>query len=137
MLSEQEVYARLGEEGFARIVRAFYALVPGDSVLGPMYERSLAGRSGEMADAEERLRDFLIGRFGGPMRYVEKHGHPMLRQRHGRFVIDAGAAERWIAVMEQAMTEAGVEEDVRETLRPYFRTTAMHMVNRGSDGVTK
>lgn len=130
MLTETEVYARLGEEGFTRLVRAFYAQVPGDSVLGPMYERSLAGRSGDMADAEARLRDFLIGRFGGPMRYVEQHGHPRLRQRHVRFVIDASGAERWIELMERAMAETGLDEDVRETLRPYFRTTALHMVNR-------
>lgn len=129
-LSEDEVYARLGEEGFARIVRAFYARVPADPVLGPMYERSLAGRAGTLADAEERMREFLIGRFGGPNRYVEKLGHPRLRQRHARFVIDAGAAEQWLSVMESAMADAGVEEDVRVALRPYFRSTAVHMVNR-------
>ena len=130
MLSESDIYARLGEEGFARIVRAFYARVPRDSVLGPMYERSLAGRGDGMEEAERRLRDFLIGRFGGPMRYVQENGHPRLRMRHGRFVIDAGAAERWLAVMEEAMAEAGVEPDVAEALRPYFRQTALHMVNR-------
>jgi hemoglobin len=129
-LSEEEIYARLGEEGFTRIVRAFYARVPHDSVLGPMYERSLAGRTSSMAEAEERLRDFLIGRFGGPNRYVQQHGHPRLRQRHVRFVIDSSGAERWIQVMESAMADAAIDEDIRETLRPYFRTTAMHMVNR-------
>ena len=130
MLSESDIYERLGEGGFTRIVRAFYARVPGDSVLGPMYERSLAGRSGDMSDAEVRLRDFLIGRFGGPMRYVEQHGHPRLRQRHARFIIDASAAERWIEVMDAAMGDAGIDEDVRAALRPYFRATALHMVNR-------
>ena len=134
---ENQVFARLGEEGFARLIRAFYARVPADSVLGPMYARSLAARGDELPDAEGRLRDFLVGRFGGPQRYVEEHGHPRLRHRHGRFVIDAGAAERWIAVMEGAMAEVGIEADVAEVLRPYFRETAMHMVNRGSDGVTE
>jgi hemoglobin len=64
------------------------------------------------------------------MRYVEQHGHPRLRQRHVRFVIDASGAERWIELMERAMGEVGLDEDVRETLRPYFRATALHMVNR-------
>ena len=130
MLTETDIYARIGEEGFSRLVRAFYARVPGDSVLGPMYERSLSTRGDGMPEAEARLRDFLVGRFGGPMRYVEQNGHPRLRQRHGRFVIDNGAAERWIAVMDAAMVEAGLEEEVAVLLRPYFRTTALHMVNR-------
>ena len=130
MLSETDIYARIGEDGFARLVRAFYSRVPSDSVLGPMYERSLSTRGDGMPEAEGRLRDFLIGRFGGPLRYVEQNGHPRLRQRHGRFVIDNGAAERWIAVMDAAMVEAGIEEEVAAILRPYFRTTALHMVNR-------
>ncbi|HMN40220.1 MAG TPA: globin [Phycisphaerales bacterium] len=130
MLTDQEIYARLGEDGFTRIVRAFYARVPADPVLGPKYERSLAARGDDMADAEVRLRDFLIGRFGGPQRYVEQHGPPRLRQRHVRFVIDEGAAEHWISVMDAAMADAGIDADVAEALRPYFRQTALHMVNR-------
>jgi hemoglobin len=130
MLTESDVYGRIGEEGFARLVRAFYARVPNDSILGPMYARSLEARGDAMEEAERRLRDFLVGRFGGPQRYVQEYGHPRLRQRHGRFVIDVGAAERWIAVMEEAMAEAGIGEDVGAILRPFFRTTALFMVNR-------
>ena len=36
MLDEQEIYRRLGDDGFTRIVHAFYARVPADNVLGPM-----------------------------------------------------------------------------------------------------
>ena len=64
LLTEGEVYARIGEEGFARLVHAFYAQVPGDDILGPMYPAD------DLAGAEERLRDFLVGRFGGPPRYI-------------------------------------------------------------------
>ena len=35
-LSEGDVYGRIGEEGFRRLVTAFYARVPADEVLGPM-----------------------------------------------------------------------------------------------------
>ena len=61
-LTEDQVYARVGEEGFARLVRAFYAQVPSDEVLGPIYPAA------DLAGAEVRLRDFLVGRFGGPPR---------------------------------------------------------------------
>ena len=90
-LSEGEVYARIGEDGFARLVRAFYAQVPGDDVLGRMYPAH------DLAGAEERLRDFLVGRFGGPPRYMEQRGHPRLRMRHMPFAIDTAARNRWVA----------------------------------------
>ena len=67
-MNDAEIYARIGEEGFERLVRAFYAQVPDDDVLAPMYPRD------DLAGAEERLRDFLIGRFGGPLRYLERRG---------------------------------------------------------------
>ena len=47
----------------------------------------------DLAGAEQRLRDFLIGRFGGPPRYIEQRGHPRLRMRHMPFAIDDGGAE--------------------------------------------
>jgi hemoglobin len=53
MISEGDVYSRIGEEGFQRLVAAFYAQVPGDDILGPMYPKD------DIAGAEERLRDFL------------------------------------------------------------------------------
>jgi len=30
----------------------------------------------DLPGAEQRLRDFLIGRFGGPQTYAEQRGHP-------------------------------------------------------------
>jgi hemoglobin len=80
-MDEGEIYARIGEEGFTTLVRHFYQQVPGDAVLGPMYPQD------DLAGAEERLRDFLIGRFGGPARYIERRGHPRLEGRvHGAIV---------------------------------------------------
>jgi hemoglobin len=128
---EDRVHATIGEDGFDRLASAFYALAERDEVLGPMYRAALAAHPGQtMEDARVRLRDFLVQRFGGPGRYSQARGHPRLRMRHMPFAIDAPAAERWIALMERAMGEAGIDEGVKATLRPYFRSTAMFMVNR-------
>src|SRR4029077_7253642 len=59
-MPELEIYSMIGAEGFARLVAAFYRQVPQDDLLGPMYPAS------DLPGAEQRLRDFLIGRFGGP-----------------------------------------------------------------------
>ena len=124
-MQENDVFARLGEQGIARVVAAFYARVPQDDVLGPMYPPE------DLAAAEERLRDFLIYRFGGPQRYLEQRGHPRLRARHGRFAIDARARDRWMQLMTEALTDAGVPADVEIVMREFLGGIATFLMNKG------
>jgi hemoglobin len=123
-MTEEQVYAAIGDDGFARLVRAFYAQVPGDDVLGPMYPAH------ELAGAEERLRDFLVGRFGGPSRYIEQRGHPRLRMRHAPFAIDRSARNRWVRLMDRALDETRLPVEVTSLLREFFHATATFMINR-------
>jgi hemoglobin len=123
-LTEEQVYERIGEDGFARLVRAFYAQVPADDILGPMYPAA------DLAGAEIRLRDFLVGRFGGPPRYVEQRGHPRLRMRHMPFAIDQRARDRWIELMSAALDEQGFDPEVRELMREFLAQVATFMINR-------
>jgi len=124
VLDEGAVYDRIGEDGFARLVRSFYRQVPDDPVLGRMYPKD------DLAGAETRLRDFLVGRFGGPGRYVEERGHPRLRMRHMPFAIDGDARNRWVAMMDRALEEAALPEDATEVLRAFFHSTATFLRNR-------
>jgi hemoglobin len=124
-LLDTRVYELIGEEGFHRLVAAFYAKVPGDDILSPMYPAQ------DFAGAEERLRDFLVGRFGGPMRYVQKRGHPRLRMRHGRFRIDQAARDRWVSLMEAALEEASLPPDATALLRQFFHDSATFLINHG------
>ena len=125
-MNEEDIYARIGEDGFARLVRAFYAQVPGDDILGPMYPDD------DLAGAEVRLRDFLIGRFGGPPRYIEQRGHPRLRMRHMPFAIDRAARDRWMSLMDRALDETLLPEDITSVLREFFHGTTTFLINRQS-----
>ena len=124
MAPEDEVYARIGEEGFARLVAGFYRRVASDDLLGPMYPRH------DLTGAERRLCDFLVGRFGGPQRYIARRGHPRLRMRHLPFVVDVRARDRWVALMDAALAEAALEPDSAATLRAFFADTASFLINR-------
>jgi hemoglobin len=123
-VTEDEIFTAIGEEGFARLVRGFYAQVPGDSILGPMYPAE------DLPGAEERLRDFLIGRFGGPQRYIEQRGHPRLRMRHMPFTIDQAARDRWMSLMDRALDHAELPADATAALREFFHAMATFMINR-------
>jgi len=122
-VSEAEVYSVIGEEGFTRLVAAFYRRVPADPVLGAMYPRH------DFVGAEARLRGFLIQRFGGPDDYSQKRGHPRLRMRHAPFRVDSVAREHWLALMEQALLEVKLPHEVTQVLWSYFQNTATFMMN--------
>jgi hemoglobin len=123
-VNDYEIYPAIGEEGFQRLVAAFYRQVPTDDVLGPMYPAD------DLAGAEQRLRDFLVGRFGGPPRYIEQRGHPQLRMRHLPFPITPAARDRWIALMTRALDEVNLPADVSNVLRAFFHAVAATMINR-------
>ena len=118
------MYSIIGEDGFTRLVAAFYSRVPADDILGPMYPKE------DVSGAEQRLRDFLIGRFGGPQRYIEQRGHPRLRMRHASFPIDQRARERWLELMDAALRETALPVDVETELRSFFESASTMMVNR-------
>ena len=120
-----DIYERIGEEGFARLVRGFYAQVPDDDLLGPMYPKD------DLPGAEIRLRDFLIGRCGGPPRYIEQRGHPRLRMRHAPFAIDQAARNRWMQLMDRALEQAELPSEVTPLLREFLDGVATFMINRG------
>jgi hemoglobin len=124
-LDDAQIYATIGEEGFGRLVGLFYRQVPTDDILGPMYPKD------DLVAAEQRLRDFLVGRFGGPQRYVEQRGHPRLRMRHAPFPIGPEARDRWMELMGHALDEAQLPPDVAAFLREFFAAVATMMVNRG------
>jgi hemoglobin len=122
-MDDSEIFDAIGESGFERLVAAFYRQIPDDDILGPMYPAD------DLDGAEQRLRDFLVGRFGGPPRYLEQRGHPRLRMRHAPFAIDGAARDRWVTLMSKALDEAQLPSDVERALRPFFEGVATMMMN--------
>jgi hemoglobin len=123
-MDDQDLYSTIGEEGFTRLIAAFYRQVPGDEILGRMYPPH------DLPGAEQRLRDFLIGRFGGPQRYIEHRGHPRLRMRHMPFAVDPAARERWLQLMSNALDEVKFPSDADALLREFFDGVSAMLVNR-------
>ena len=123
-MQENEVYDAVGEQGFARLIGAFYRQIPADDILGPMY----LGR--DLEAAEKRLRDFLIFRFGGPQQYIETRGHPRLRMRHAPFTINQAARDRWLVLMDRALEETKLDAEAEAMLRNFFYSTASFLINR-------
>jgi hemoglobin len=126
-MDELEVFSLVGEEGFTRLIAAFYRQVPNDALLGPMYPND------DLAGAEQRLRDFLIYRFGGPPKYIEERGHPRLRMRHLPFPVTQAARDRWMLLMNIALKQSAFPPDAEKHVRDFFEGMSTFMINRAED----
>jgi hemoglobin len=113
-----------GEETFRRLVARFYQGVAGDPVLRAVYPEE------DLADAEERLRLFLIQYWGGPATYNERRGHPALRMRHARFAIGPAERDAWLRHMTAAIASLDLPEELSAPLRDYVTTAAHALTNQ-------
>lgn len=118
-----EISNEFDERKIGEMVAAFYRRVRKDDVIGPMYPDD------DWAGAEQRLRDFLVYRFGGSDRYIKERGHPRLGMRHAPFRIDEIARDRWLALMYEAMEEVGVPKNERLNVRNFFQQVANFLRN--------
>lgn len=120
-------YERLGgEETVRALVERFYTLMDTLPEAAPI--RSMHAR--DLRASREKLFMFLSGWLGGPQLYMEKYGHPRLRQRHMPFAIDSAARDQWMRCMRQAMEDIGVEPALRAELEAAFLKTADFMRNQ-------
>lgn len=115
-----------GEAGVRALVDRFYALM--DTLPEAATIRAL--HPPDLAESNEKLALFLIGRFGGPNLYVERFGHPRLRARHLPFPIATAEAAAWMLCMNRAMDELISEPALRQALAEFFEQTASFMRNR-------
>lgn len=117
-----------GEDRVRALVDRFYDLMD----LEPAYAALRAAHGSTLQDARDKLSWFLCGWLGGPDHYIERFGHPRLRMRHMPFSIGILERDQWLACMDQAMGETGVDPVLRERLVKSFFQTADWMRNRGA-----
>ena len=121
-----------GEAKVKTLVERFYDLMD----LEPGYTALRAAHAGPLDNARQRLFWFLCGWLGGPQHYTERVGQPMLKMRHlpqqtGGGPIGIKERDQWLACMNQAMLETGVDEPLRTRLNASFFQTADWMRNKG------
>lgn len=83
----------------------------------------------DLTESRNKLFMFLCGWLGGPQMYVEKYGHPRLRQRHLPFQIGERERDQWMQCMTQAMIDIGLDEPLQKELTIAFFRTADFMRN--------
>jgi len=124
------LYQRIGGDAVIRqLVDRFYALM--DELPEAYAARKI--HPADLSESGNKLFDFLSGWLGGPQRYIEKHGHPMLRRRHFPYAIGPQERDEWLLCMRMALEETVADELLRTALYAQFAQLGEHMRNRGGD----
>lgn len=118
-----------GEAVVLRLAGRFYDVMERDEpALAEIHKRDEHGRVSQ--ESRDRFALFLVGWLGGPQTYMERHGHPRLRMRHGHLAIGAGLRDAWMRCMVKAMDELGIAGDIRGFLEARLGEVASFLRNR-------
>lgn len=118
--------AQGGTEKIRVLVETFYDIMDADPQASPI--RAL--HPVDLTSSREKLFMFLTGWTGGPQLYVERYGHPRLRQRHMPFNIGESERDQWITCMLKAMHALQLEEMLIKKLAQQLYGVADFMRNQ-------
>ena len=126
---ESPPFKLLGGEARVRaLVERFYdAMRTDEPALAKLHDCDADGRISQRT--RERFGLFLIGWLGGPQTYSEQNGHPRLRMRHARVIVDAAMRDAWLRCMKTALDGEKVEGSVRAFLDRRFAEVADFLRN--------
>ena len=122
-------FAQLGGAARVRaVVERFYDVMSErEPALARLHACDADGRVAR--GPRDRFGSFLIGWLGGPDDYIEQHGHPRLRMRHGRVPVDEAMRDAWLRCMQAALDGEAVDGPVRAFLDARFAEVADFLRN--------
>jgi hemoglobin len=111
-----------------RLAARFYEVMETDEpALAGVHRQAPGG--GIDPEVKGRFALFLVGWLGGPQEYMERHGHPRLRMRHGRVTVDETMRDAWLRCMKRALDDCSVSGSIRAFLDQRFAEVADFLVN--------
>lgn len=124
-----EPYVDLGgRDAVLRLVERFYDIMEqSEPALAAVHELDGAGKISRRN--RDRFGLFLLGWLGGPDDYVRQNGHPRLRMRHARVLVNVSQRDAWLRCMYAAMDEQAVPAGTQSFLRQRFAEVADFLRN--------
>ncbi len=98
-----------------------------EPALARLHELDADGRVSRRS--RDRFALFLIGWLGGPQHYIEQHGHPRLRMRHGHLPVGIEMRDAWLRAMKAALDDEAVSGEIRTYLDTRFADVADFLRN--------
>jgi hemoglobin len=123
-LPDTQFYNLLQEEGMRKMVNDHYDLLVKSSVQGLFPTTKI-----ELDLAKQHSADFFIQICGGPRRYEENRGKPLLIKRHAPFAIPPSARLVWLNCYIEVLSKLELPEDVLRSFWNYLNVFSSWMVN--------
>jgi hemoglobin len=129
MADEATPYVLIGgsERVHALIERFYEVMFETEPALTQLHPLAPDGRVDPAM--RQRFAMFVVGWLGGPQDYTEQHGHPRLRMRHARVVVDVAMRDAWLRAIQRAMNDLQIAGPVRKYLDARFTEVADFMRN--------
>ena len=83
----------------------------------------------DLPGAEERLQDFLVGRFGGPPDTRKRAATRGCGCATCRSSWISAARDRWVQLMDRALDQAALPADAARLLRDFFHHMSTFLMN--------
>ena len=115
-----------GVEEVRNLVDTFYDIMDTDPKAAPI--RAL--HPADLTSSREKLFMFLTGWTGGPQLYIERYGHPRLRQRHMHVSIGEAERDQWMFCMISAMQQLNFDDKLMQNLSEQLYGVADFMRNQ-------
>ncbi|MEW9837758.1 group II truncated hemoglobin [Mesorhizobium marinum] len=122
-------YERLGgDDGVRALVETFYDIIEQEDHAHDLHILHMRGFG--VAHSREEQFNYLSGFFGGPQRYVMKHGHARLKEIHEHVPIGPEMRDLWLGCMGEAIARLRLEPDLAALLMRHLSAAAESARNR-------
>ena len=121
----KKIFAAMGAERITQMVHHHHTLLR-KSAIGAMFPADDAA----FDEVTRRTAAFFIEATGGPSLFSEAHGHPALRERHFRFLIDEKAREIWLMMYKKTLKEVDFPKEHLEEFWNWIEPLSIRMINR-------
>lgn len=124
----KEIFDALGEDAIMAMVRRVY-----DALATSAVAHLFPPPGPALATAAERSGAFFVGLLGGPSRYHERYGNPMMRARHLPFAIGLAERNAWLSCWDAVLSGPDAPNLTKEheaSFRAFLEGFSLWMTNK-------
>ncbi len=120
-----KIFATMGAQAIEAMVVHHHTLLR-KSAIGELFPSDDA----VFAHVTHKTAEFFIEALGGAQDFSTQYGHPALRERHFRFLIDEKARDIWLMLYKKTLKDIAFPTQHLEEFWNWIEALSIRMINR-------